>query len=87
LLTNYGSKKTGKPIGPNRGNSYIIKPGDQSYEDMIKSVEKGILLCRFSGGMPNASGDFSVVAKNSYYVENGHRSVTTWEIWGNISPC
>jgi len=87
LLTNYGSKKTGKPIGPNRGDSYIIEPGDQSYEDMIKSVEKGILLCRFSGGMPSASGDFSGVAKNSYYIENGQIQYPLSEtmVSGNIA--
>jgi PmbA protein len=87
LLTIYGSKKTGKPIGPNRGNSYIIEPGDQSYEDMIKSVDKGILLCRFSGGAPNPSGDFSGIAKNSYYIENGQIQYPLSEtmISGNIA--
>jgi len=87
LLTNYGSKKTGKPIGPNRGKSFVIEPGDQSYEDMIKSVDKGILLCRFSGGVPNASGDFSGVAKNSYYIENGQIQYPMNEtmISGNIA--
>jgi len=41
---------------------------------MIKSSnlpKKGILLCRFSGGRPSDNGDFSGVAKNSYYIENG----------------
>jgi PmbA protein len=87
LLTIYGSKKTGKPIGPNRGNSYVIEPGDQSYEDMIKSVDKGILLCRFSGGAPNPSGDFSGIAKNSYYIEKGQIQYPISEtmISGNIA--
>ena len=87
LLSIYGSKKTGKPIGPNRGNSYVIEPGDQSYEDMIKSVDKGILLCRFSGGVPNPSGDFSGIAKNSYYIENGQIQYPLSEtmISGNIA--
>jgi PmbA protein len=30
-----------------------------------------VLLNRFSGGRPNDKGDFSGVAKNSYYIENG----------------
>ena len=87
LLTIYGCKKTGKPIGPNRGRSYVIEPGDQSYEDMIKSVDKGILLCRFSGGAPNPSGDFSGIAKNSYYIENGQIQYPLSEtmISGNIA--
>ena len=29
------------------------------------------MLCRFSGGTPNNNGDFSGVAKNSYYIEDG----------------
>lgn len=71
FLTNYGSKKTNQPIGPNRGESLVIEPGDQRYAGMIQSIEKGILLCRFSGGNPAPNGDFSGVAKNSYYIENG----------------
>jgi PmbA protein len=33
--------------------------------------EQGIFLARFSGGSPASNGDFSGVAKNSYYIENG----------------
>jgi PmbA protein len=38
---------------------------------MLKGVERGILLNRFSGGSPGASGDVSGVAKNSFLIENG----------------
>jgi PmbA protein len=38
---------------------------------MIKSTKQGLLLCRFSGGSPSDNGDFSGVAKNSYYIEDG----------------
>ena len=44
-------------------------------------------MCRFSGGMPSDNGDFSGVAKNSYYIENGkikHPVIETM-ISGNIS--
>jgi len=54
---------------------------------MIKNIDKGILLCRFSGGYPSDSGEFSGVAKNSYYIENGqikHPVIETM-ISGNIS--
>ena len=71
LLGLYGSKKTGLPKAVNQGGCYIIEPGDVSYDEIIKSTEKGILLCRFSGGNPSDNGDFSGVAKNSYYIENG----------------
>ena len=71
LLGLYGSKKTGLPKAVNVGGNFIIEPGDVSYDKIIKSTDKGILLCRFSGGTPSDNGDFSGVAKNSYYIENG----------------
>ena len=71
LLSLYGANKTGLEKAVNSGGSYIIKSGDSSLDEMIKSVKKGILLCRFSGGNPASNGDFSGVAKNSYYIENG----------------
>ena len=71
LLGLYGSKKTGLPKAVNQGGCYIIEPGDETYDEIIKSTKKGILLCRFSGGRPSDNGDFSGVAKNSYYIENG----------------
>lgn len=71
LLSLYGSNKTGKPKAVNSGGKYIIEPGDKSLEDMIKSIRRGILLCRFSCGNPSDNGDFSGVAKNSYYIVDG----------------
>jgi len=38
---------------------------------MIKGVERGILLNRFSGASPGPGGDVSGVAKNSFLIENG----------------
>ena len=49
----------------------MIEGSNSSFENMIKDVKKGVLLCRFSGGSPSDNGDFSGVAKNSYYIENG----------------
>lgn len=71
LLSLYGAKKTGKKRALNNGGCYIMEPGDIPWKDMIKSVKKGLLVCRISGGRPNDKGDFSVVAKNSYYIEDG----------------
>jgi len=71
LLSLYGAKKTGRERAINDGNGWIVDPGDRSFDDMVKSVERGLLLCRFSGGFPNDNGDFSGVAKNSYYIEDG----------------
>ena len=37
----------------------------------IRDVKAGVLIARYSGGRPNAKGDFSGIAKNSYYIEDG----------------
>jgi PmbA protein len=71
LLSLYGANKTGRERAQNGGGAFVVEPGQRNLEDMISSVDRGILLCRFSGGMPSEGGDFSGVAKNSYYIENG----------------
>ncbi len=71
LLSLYGSKRTGMKKAVNSGGFYVIDRGNSSLDDMVKTIDRGILLCRFSGGNPASSGDFSGVAKNSYYIENG----------------
>lgn len=86
LLSLYGANKTGLVKAVNSGGNYSIDSGDISFADMVKSVKKGILLCRFSGGNPASNGDFSGVAKNSYYIENGEIKYPISEsmIAGNI---
>ncbi|OPX32361.1 MAG: hypothetical protein B1H09_00535 [Gemmatimonadaceae bacterium 4484_173] len=86
LLSLYGSLKTGGSRAVNSGGNYMIDPGDTDFSEMVKSVKKGILLCRFSGGNPSSSGEFSGVAKNSYYIENGvvKYPVSETMIAGNI---
>ena len=71
LLGLYGSKKTGKERAVNQGGCWEIDSGDKTLDEIIKSTKKGIFLKRFSGGNPSDNGDFSGVAKNSYYVEDG----------------
>ena len=86
LLSLYGSNKTGGKRISNSGGAHIIPKGSESFKNMIKNVDKGILLCRFSGGYPSDSGDFSGVAKNSYYIEKGEIKYPVVEtmISGNI---
>jgi PmbA protein len=86
LLNLYAANKTGQPRADNMGYCYVIEAGDSSLDEMIRSTPKGILLCRFSGGNPGENGDFSGVAKNSYYIENGkiQYPVTETMISGNI---
>ena len=38
---------------------------------MIRKIDNGILVMRFSGGQPAPSGEFSGVAKNSFRIKNG----------------
>lgn len=71
-LSLYGARKTGKPRALN-SCAWIteVAPGNTPLQEMIKSVDRGILLNRFSGAMPGPSGDVSGVAKNSFLIENG----------------
>lgn len=71
LLTNYGAKKTGLERAKNDARGHIIEAGDKSLDEIIKGIDRGILLTRYSGGNPSSNGDFSGVAKNSYYIEAG----------------
>ena len=56
----------------NAGRSVlVVPPGPRAAEDLIRETERGIVLARFSGGVPNTNLDFSGIAKNSFYVEGG----------------
>jgi PmbA protein len=86
LLGLYGAKKTGKDRAVNQGGCWEIASGDTALEEIIKSTKKGIILKRFSGGNPSDNGDFSGVAKNSYYVEDGEIKfpITETMVSGNL---
>jgi len=72
LLSLYGSRKTGHPrAGSSAYHNIEVASGNTSLADMIKSIDRGILLNRFSGASPGPSGDISGVAKNSFLIENG----------------
>jgi len=86
LLGIYGANKTGGKRVSNDGGAITISIGDKSFKNMIKDVNRGVLLCRFSGASPSDNGDFSGVAKNSFYIENGEIKypITETMISGNI---
>jgi PmbA protein len=42
---------------------------------MVKKIDRGVLVCRFSGGRPGNNGDFAGVAKNSYLIHDGEISL------------
>jgi len=71
LLSLYGANKTGKAKAKSSGGNLVVGAGDKSLEELISSTKQGILLCRYSGGRPQENGDFSGVAKNSYYIADG----------------
>ena len=53
------------------GGCLVMEPGKDTLAEMISEVKRGLLVVRFSGGNPSMNGDFSGVAKNSYYIEDG----------------
>ena len=86
LLNLYAAKKTGRPVTKNTSFAMVMEPGDKTLEEMIASVDRGLIVGGFSGGEPGANGEFSGVAKNSFYVENGKvvGAVTETMINGNL---
>lgn len=71
LVDLYGSRKTGLPRARTGGGCWVVEPGEVALDEIIASTRQGVLITRFSGGRPNEKGDFSGVAKNSYYVADG----------------
>ena len=69
-ISSYVANKTGNKRAT-ASSGLIVKPGNQSLDDIIRGIDRGIIIGRFSGGQPASNGDFSGVAKNSFYVENG----------------
>ena len=86
-LSRYGAAKTGLKRSANSGGSYVFGNGETPLEELIDSVEKGILLGRFSGGSPSPAGDLSGVAKNSFLIENGKvtKALSEVMIAGNLA--
>lgn len=67
----YAANKLKLPRGKNDSFNVVVAPGDTPIADIIASIDKGILIGRFSGGQPSSNGDFSGVAKNSFLIEHG----------------
>ena len=86
-LSEYAARKTGEKRCPTSSGCIEVKNGTTAYDDMIKNIDKGILVCRLSGGQPASNGDFSGVAKNSFLIENGKITTPVLEtmISGNLA--
>ena len=70
-----------------RGSTAFVSPEMVlDFYDKL-NIEKGILVCRLSGGQPASNGDFSGVAKNSFLIENGKitKPVLETMISGNLA--
>jgi len=87
LLDLYGANKTGFARAATGGGCWVVDPGSADLEAMVSGIDRGILITRFSGGRPNDRGDFSGIAKNSYYIENGkvRYPVSETMISGNLA--
>lgn len=70
-LSQYGANKTGFERAGSSGWNLAIPAGTRSLDEIIRTIDNGILVMRFSGGQPAPSGEFSGVAKNSFRIENG----------------
>jgi PmbA protein len=81
----YFSQKLGRPMTTG-STALVVPPGTTSLDDVIAGTERGIVLGRFSGGSPDPKLDFSGVAKNSFYVEDGKivHPITETMIAGNF---
>jgi PmbA protein len=87
LINDYGAKKLSLPRSHSSGSNLVLRPGHIEFFNMVKSIKKGLLVCRFAGGHPAKNGDFSGIAKNSYYIENGEILFPVSEVMisGNLS--
>lgn len=89
----FNTKSTGNGFASQRGISisgcnFYIEKGTKSKEELISSLDKGLLITGLDGlhaGVDAISGDFSVKA-NGFYIENGkiNRAVTLIVISGNF---
>ena len=55
----------------------VLEPGEQALTEIITNTQEGVILGRLSGGTPADKGDFSGIAKNSYYVKDGQIQFST----------
>ncbi len=87
LISQYVANKTGNKRAKNASFSMVIESGETPLDEMIKGIEKGVIIGRFSGGNPSTNGEFSGVAKNGFYIENGQilHALSETMISGNLA--
>ena len=70
-LSQYGANKTGGKRAGNSSGSMRVASGKKTLDEIIRGMDRGLLVMRFSGGSPAPSGEFSGVAKNSFLIRGG----------------
>jgi PmbA protein len=50
---------------------FVVPPGQKSADEIVRTTERGIFLTRYSGAVPGDNLDFSGIAKNAFYIEDG----------------
>ena len=83
----YAANKAGIERSKNTSSAFVVAGGEKSLDELIASVDRGLLVSRISGGRPASSGDFSAVAKNSFLIEDGKigAAVSETMISGNLA--
>ena len=77
---------TGNAVGGSRSMPSIgmhgisVGAGKSSEAELYSALNNGLVLKRFSGNSDPVSGQFSGVAKNSWWVENGKRAASLKEV-------
>ncbi|MDZ4676245.1 MAG: metallopeptidase TldD-related protein [Oligoflexia bacterium] len=80
------TKPTGNAVGSSRSlpsiglHGLTVATGKSTLNDLNSALKTGLVLKRFSGNSDPVSGQFSGVAKNSWWVENGERSYPLKEV-------
>ncbi len=85
-LDDHSARKVGKARSPSSCAHLQFSSGDKTKSELLGNIKEGLLLGRISGGAPGSNGDFSGVAKNSFYVKDGEIQFAVSEVMisGNI---
>ena len=56
-LSLYGSNKTGRPVVKNTGSDLVVEAGSTPLEDIIASVDRGLIMGGFPAGSPASTAN------------------------------
>jgi len=86
FVDNYYGRKLGMTITGGSASNLVLKPGTTPRQDLLRNVEKGILVTGFLGGNSNSTtGDFSL-GVSGLLIEHGvpGRPVNEMNVSGNV---